>query len=88
MKDTEYTEYTLREFELTSMDDVSCTSFIQNMAFHAINIYYLLIIIIHVVLWMLESAPGAVNTSIFLNPEWVWGGGGDLFHLSTFGRNP
>ena len=50
MKDTEYTEYTLREFELTSMDDVSCTSFIQNMAFHAINIYYLLIIIIHVVL--------------------------------------
>ena len=28
MKETEYTEYTLREFELTSIDDVSGTSFI------------------------------------------------------------
>ena len=54
MKETEYTEYTLREFELTSIDDVSYTSFIQNMALHTINIYYSLVIIIHYVPGMLE----------------------------------
>ena len=86
MKETEYTEYMLREFELTSLDDVSCTSFIQNMALHTISIYDSLVIIIHYVPWMLELAHGALNTSISLNSEWVggWGGGG-LFHLSTFG---
>ena len=49
MKETEYTEYMLREFELTSLDDVSCTSFIQNMALHTISIYDSLVIIIHCV---------------------------------------
>ena len=35
-------------------------------------------IIIHYVLWMLELAPSALNTSIFVNPKW-FGGGGTYF---------
>ena len=81
MKETEYTEYTLREFELTSLDDVSCTSFIQNMALHTISIYDSLVIIIHYVPWMLELAHGALNTSISLNSEWVGGWGGGAYFI-------
>ena len=81
MKETEYTEYMLREFELTSLDDVSCTSFIQNMALHTISIYDSLVIIIYYVPWMLELAHGALNTSISLNSEWVGGCGGGAYFI-------